>query len=675
MKLLNLDRSKLAIAFGDCLVKFPDMTFVNRKAHQIFLSDVFWASNSRKIYRILDRIDSVNDELAIESFIGKLEKKMKGLKFSYPLTASGEQMTNFDKSLMVYTMAALLCELCIDNEVVGVKTKRTNLGPAGGKPRYTTQTTVTFSGTPVEKDLLEGYEDEPGVFHKYNGTEKLTADQQEMDKAQASIPFKVSDVFTQERMLHFYHGSTLYHAETKNEKRASRHWRFNNKYLPATVELANKEKFYLPVNHCSRWRTYYDANSLYGMRIQGKLFETSMIDAYEGRILEDSAIDTAMHIICDSRYGKMSQVQAVARFTDEDLEWALSQDPLSVEIPKVAYSAETHDQFIKFEKGCGEAINCLKAGLAIELTRAGEPCHYMLGKDLTNSGLIMLASCTGSEKMLHGANLMGETDVQDSHRQFGEAHGIYNLGRDAVKGVHTPLLHGSSVRTITNILQGIVDDPDHYTEELVAQHNIDAYGKEVANIDRIAQWGADVVTNTQNILKWKTPDGLTASHHAVMERTPLTLEVATTRVKDNCYKTHKIMATMPLALDNRGRPVYGKDDVTLRSRRGTNVKIRGLFANITHTLDGYLLRRIILMLLCQNEPFLVKHDDYIVRPDKFDEVTAVCQAYFAGLRVTNLYQEALNQIADRLQVFDIAPEVITGDAPHKALESVNFLMP
>jgi len=672
MEILKFSLSNLRLAFAECQLAYPNMAEPTKVAHKIFLSPEFWETNSKKIEKIVMHLKANNDELAIESLEGKIEKKLGALKFRRPTG-----MSNFDKALVSHTMAALLVELMLDNKIV---TSRVNLvahtDPDTGHVRKRNLTTIILGGTPEPTNHLVGYEDEPGIVRsKFVGFERLPRHQIQMDMEQASIPFKVSDVWTEERLSHFYKGSALYHAETKNEKRVKRHRRFNVDYMAAAKELVAKEKFYLPVNHCSRYRTYYDANALYGFRPQGKLFEVAMLDAYKPKLLGESAINTCKHIICDARYGKMTELDSVNRFSDEDYIWALEQDPLNVPLPGVKYSELTHDKFRKFEDRCGEAINVLKAARAIEMTLAGIPCHYMLGKDLTNSGLIMLASCSGSEQMLTAGNLMGQDCVNDSHTQFGTAQGVMHLGRRAVKEIHTPLLHGSSVQTIVKILHNHVENPDDFTVESVDQHNVEAYGIEVDNIDLIAAWGADVVTNTQNVLKWKTDDGLTAFHQAVMERTPFSVFAASTRIEGKFHKEYKIMATMPLALDRRGMPIFGRENTTAHSHKGTNVKTRGLFANLTHSIDGTLLRRITRMLLDKGESFLVKHDDYIVMPDMFEAVTKVCQEFFSYLRDNNLMQDALDQIADRLERYVPAPKLLVGNAPNKALESVNFLMP
>jgi hypothetical protein len=646
-------------------------------AHVLFLSDEFWAMNSKKVERIVMKFKTQYDVLPIESLTGKVRNKVSSFKlpkvsFNSDVTSAiglYQRLDNFDKALFSYTMAALLVELMIDNKLVELDVKTTPFVDSTGTRRFKSITNVTLGGKEEPVNILRGYEEESGVVrNSHIGFERVPKALKDMDAQMASIPFKVSDVYTRERMAHFYKGSVAYNAPTTNEKSVARHFRFNSEYLEQCEALASKDKFYMPMNHCSRIRSYYDAVGLPGMKPQGKLFEVAMLDAAEARVYEKSAIGVCKHIICDIRYGKMTQKAAVNRFSTADLLWALEQEPLNVPLPTVAYSEETKGDYRAFEDACGEAIICLKAALCIEMVSRGEPCNYLFGKDLTNSGLIMLANSSRSEKMLTGANMMGQDCVNDSHSQFGEAQQVMHLGRKAVKEIHTPLLHGSSTRTIVDILHKHVSNSDDFTVESVDQHNIDAYGEEVKNIDLIAQWGADVVTNNQNILKWKTPDGITACHEAKVEHAEFTVYAASTRSNKSPYKAHKLMSTMPLKLDAKGYPVFSKNT-------GAVVKTRGLFANITHSLDGTLLRRVIMSQLEASDALIVKHDDYILRPDQFDVVTQICQEFFSELQTVNYYQDALNQIAGKLRSYHPAPQLLVGDAPNLTGESVNFLMP
>jgi hypothetical protein len=430
----------------------------------------------------------------------------------------------------------------------------------------------------------------------------------------------------------------------------------------------------MPMYPDGRGRQCYRASRLYGLRPGGKLAETQFLDRAFGKVLTESAADHIKHIIYTLRHGKYSVKHALRHWSVEDLAWAWNQDPMCVLVPDVEYSESTRQVYRKAEAAFGEALLALKCAKALEQYDRGEPCHYLFGKDLTNSGLIMAANCFKSPEMLQGANMMGKQRVADSHMQFGVAHGIEHLSRGEIKDIHTPLLHGSSVFTIVKKLHEHVDNPEDFDVENVHQHNVDAYGEEVDNIETIADWGRRAVSNQQNVLKWRMPDGFVACHQAMMERTPFSVFAASTRVKGKPYKEYKLVATMPLSLDRKGVPVFGRENVTTASNKGVNVKVRGLFANITHSIDALLLRLVIDHLIDRDEVFLLKHDDYMMSPDCFDGVIAVCQEFFDYLQHNNLYQDALYQIADTLRVPRAAPELLVGNGVNKTRQSFNFLM-
>lgn len=663
--LLPFDLAGLRSAFILCANQFPNMQPATKAAHNILFNESFLLSNSVKITKIFGAIIENHSELAMESLHGKVNTKLSGLRYSYP-----QGFSNFQRAETDHTLAALLIELHLDNGVFACRTETQRV-----EGKYTQRTIVELGGIDQPVDLLAGYCDGPGQLQATHiGHERIPATQKALYLRMSQMKFKVSDVFSEALLKHFYKLSPEYNGESASEGRTSRKFRHNVTYMNAAKELAAKPHFHMPVYPDDRGREYYRASRLFGLRPQGKLAETLLLDRAEPVVLGESAISHMKHIIFTLRYGKVSVADAVNGFSGCDLAWARGLDPLSVEVPDVKYSKATQRQYREAEGLFGEYLLANKAAKALENAEAGIPCHYLFGKDLANSGLIMAANCFRSEKMLHGANMMGEDAVADSHVQFGKAHGVDHLPRGEIKDIHTPLLHGSSAQTLLRILQSHVSNPEDFDLQKVLDHNVDAYGKEVNNIDAIAQWGHDVVSNNQNILKWKMPDGFPACHKAVMVRTPFSVYAASTRVKNKAYKEYKVMATMPLSRDRKGFPVFGRENTSGNSNKGVEVKTRGLYANVTHSIDAMLLRWVSAYLLERDEVFLVKHDDYIMSPDCFEGVIKVCQEFFRYLQNNNVYQDALDQIAERSLVCNEAPVLLVGSGPDRTAESFNFLM-
>jgi hypothetical protein len=674
MELVTFELSALQKAFVECQLQYPHMQRHTRLAHEI----VFDKDNKyeRRVKKAMLKLRNGYDVLPVESAIGKLEKKIHNMIKTKDWPAD---MNLFDRAMTVHTMAALYVGVGTNSglwkEEVEVKIYEDPKRP--GKTLRRSHTNLIMNGTPQPHNYLRGYEEEPGVVRsEYVGYERLTDDQIAMDAEQASIPFEVWEGCSPQLLEHFYHASVLYHAPTKNEKRTKRRRRFDVDLMNAVKQLIDRGVFYLPVNHCSRMRTYYDANALYGLRPQGKLFETSMIVAAKARVLGKSAIRVAKHVIVANRYGeKLTEAEACRKWSEKDLTWAKNLDPF-ITLTDEKYSENTHHIFKGQEDEMGVIVQCLQMAEVIEKTRAGEPTKIMVGEDLTNSGLLMLANSSRSPKMLRSVNMMSDDTVQDAYKDWGIAHGIWeHLGRKIVKGLLTPLLHGASPHSLVRNLHTYVPNPEDFTVESMEEHNLEAYGPEVDNIEMIAEWGIEMVDNFHNVLKWKTPDGLTCTHQAVMDRTPFSVFVASTRGTKRPYKEYKIMSTMPVAFDRKKRPVFGRENITSKSHKGVCVKTRGLFANITHSIDGYLLRRVTRRLLDAGQPFLVKHDDYIVPPDQFGMVIEECQDFFDYLQNNNLYQSALDQIAKYRKVPGTAPKLVVGSAENRTKDSINFLMP
>jgi DNA-directed RNA polymerase len=102
---------------------------------------------------------------------------------------------------------------------------------------------------------------------------------------------------------------------------------------------------------------------------------------------------------------------------------------------------------------------------------------------------------------------------------------------------------------------------------------------------------------------------------------------------------------------------------------------RGLFANLTHSIDAYVLRCVVKALRAAGKPFLLKHDDYIVPPSALHIVKKAAQEAFNTLYEVNVYQSALEEIAQHSPYELVIPTLYKGKARNTAGASQNFLMP
>lgn len=653
----SIDLTELRASFEACRSKMTDG--VTLPVHRLVYEQDYLLSNSKVIGKFVNQLYANHRELNIETVVGKLAKKLPFPKGFF----DAHKLTNFQKQECRYVLAAVLVELLAYANILRLDTRLVY------DPKPKSMTYVILGTTDAPTDILAGYDTQPGqtkVTHTSNGF-RVKSVMKAILADLGTMPFKISDWFDEALLIHGYKLSAAYNAPSKNESAVKRQYRFEHTYKNAWLELKGLDQFYLPVYPDGRLRLYYTANVLYGARPQGKLWETLAIDRAEPKILSNAAAAHIQHVIMSVLEGNMSVGDAAMRFTDEHLKKARAADPLAVPVPQEPYEVNP-GAYRAAEQAFGECILLNKCAEALYLYDSGKPCPYLFGKDLTNSGLIMAGNSFRSQKMLEGANCYGSDDVADSHMQFGRAHGVAGvLTRRQIKDIHTPLLHGSSAFTIMEKLKFYSDDPDSITLQAVQEHNVEAYGHEVNNIEQIAAFGYSVVDNYRNKLSWKLPDGEIAYHEAVVEHVPFRVFAVSTRTKGAHYRSFNLTQTMPLAVDSQGQNAFASD-----TDRGTHTKRRGLFANITHSLDGYVLRTLVTRLREAGEVFLLKHDDYMLSPDAFDLATDELQVLFSELQQENLYQSALDQIALSLGVE--APQLLVGDADNRLKDSYNFLM-
>ena len=215
---------------------------------------------------------------------------------------------------------------------------------------------------------------------------------------------------------------------------------------------------------------------------------------------------------------------------------------------------------------------------------------------------------------------------------------------------------------------------DSFTLNQVVLANETAYGACVRNIGVVADLGCLAVGNRQDILSWTMLDGVKASSRAHLVGVPVRCYAASARHKEH-YCAYTVVSNMPLVEDKNGFPVYDKNTELDGVPYPVKVKKRGLFANITHSIDAYVLRYIVKALIANKRPFLLKHDDYIVPPGAYYVVKEAAQEVFGHLYGVNMYQSALDEIKEHSPYGLEVPTLIMGDAPNTASESGNFLQP
>jgi len=548
-------------ALKELLVKFtPVMTKNNPlglAVHNIVLNSPYLIDNRDFIIKSIESIKSSDHEMLYQTFVGKLACKLR-------LPLKGEWHV-FQQEEAKVIAAALITEVLINNGEIPC-TAKSNRWVEDGVPQFTTELMLSLGGVKSTKDMLKGLHTLPGsLMSKQYGNSKLPSGLKKLFSEVSSIPFKLSDMFNKEEMNHFFSLANDWGKSTRSEDVVVKQYRILKNSSIIEDNLTNIPRYYLSINGDSRLRLYYDFQ-LYGVRPQGKLFETLMHDAATPKLLDESAADHLKHIIMDVRYHRRTKAKAVSEFSRDDYDWATAQDLMRA----------------TSQKEIGEMLLVKKAAKALYMAINEIPCHYIFGKDLTNSGLIMAGNSFKSKEMMVTANMVDEDKAHDSHRDFGKA---YNLGisRDDIKRITNALFHGSTTNSIVEAVKEAllhVDpqaDVEHITEEFITQKNIDTYGEQIINIPAIAQWGSNIVSNSRTQLTWKTPDGYLVRHESKIERCPFKVRViSTSNVKG--YREVQFLKTMPFREQTNGMPMYGKNDKIKGAKRGAEVKKRGLYA-------------------------------------------------------------------------------------------------
>ena len=619
-----------------------DMDTFTRDVHKYFYGEYF-SKHKDRINYILSKTAETVDEVLLPTLAGKLRHKLP------PVRVPGHP-GDYREAAARQKIATIICHCLMDANTFPSKIQHKR----NAEGRWETLTYLYLGGEPV-KHLLAGLHFKPGVATqtRVEGW-KLPSKQKTFLKRLSSMPFVLSDVATEDLIYFMYTLKDDWNKRVDKEGRKLKE-DHNTKvaryesYSNLIMSLADEE-FYLEMKYSGSGRMFYRLQ-LEGIRPQGKLWETLMIDSAIPYHLADDQMTALKHMIYVTLTGdRVVPAVAAERFSDDMINEAMSQD---------LYSSKTDEE-------AGEKLLLIKAGIALSKAMAGEPTEYLFGWDFTNSGLIMAGLSFHSEEMMNAGNIHTREDVVDMHTEFGER---FNLGvsRKEVKKIHMPLLHGASLNGIAKAVNKVADEP--ITKAEVMSKMEDAYGPCARNLIDIADWGVSILHNEQTKFSWTMPDGFRATHKAYFQSVPMTVTVASADEKHakSHRTTHTMICDMPYAMDATGRPLVKVE--------GRAPKVRGLYATITHSLDSYVLRRVADNLLMTGLPFLLKHDDYMVHPTCFEVVEFQSKQAFNDLYETNMYSAAMEEIAEHAKSKPPVPGLVRGNAANCIDDAKAYLMP
>ena len=404
------------------------------------------------------------------------------------------------------------------------------------------------------------------------------------------------------------------------------------------------ESFYLPVWMDYRTRLYYELTEL-GFNPHGKQFETSLYELAQPRLIDEDGFDALAYSAATIIDGRLPHWEAIQRFNANPSHY------LS------ALRAPNDDM--------GETLYNSRLAQAIEDYYNTVPSHFLLGEDATNGGLQHGGIGFKEPAMMLPANVGGSSKQEDSHQNLADSLG---LTRDEAKPFNTQLLHGQSILATAKQLGKTQAD----TKSMLQQ----AYGNGFFNIETIANWGTAVVDNNNTALTWTTLDGFKAQSIAYTESVPLTIYAFSSTTKTG-YTQVKIHRDMPLFLDRKGQPIYG--NVGEDTAMGKSNKLRGLYANITHSIDATSLRTVIRAVKHssteEHRGGLWKHDNFLTHPNDMKIVRhAYKQALLAAFDAS-LYETAISQIVTNFQgTKPLVPTLYVGNATKDMIENSHYYL-
>ena len=401
--------------------------------------------------------------------------------------------------------------------------------------------------------------------------------------------------------------------------------------------------FYLSMWMDYRTRLYYDFSEV-GINPHGKHFETSLFESAEPYTITD--INEYLYSAAVIIDGRMPHHEAIDKFNaNKDYYMAELRKPLS-DTPSVSE--------------LGEWLYNTRLADAIESYYNGTETHFLLSEDATNGGLQHGGIGFHSTEMMIPANVGGAPEQLDSHGMLQAKLGL--TSRDTAKDIHQPLLHGSSMHTLASVLECSVREAEIFVTK--------AYGKSVLNIEKIADWGVAVATNNNTSLLWKTRDGFNAQSIAYVETVPLTIKFIADRNSQGWGQLllHK---DMPLLKSVKGELVYGGGSSSNKAKVGGTVKNRGLYANVTHSVDATALRDIIR---ATGGKGLWKHDNFLVP----GLMTLVRQTYRQALLAEYDFKAYDAAMVDILSNYNgeapAKPTLVYGDATKDSIINSHYYL-
>ena len=665
-------------------------TLIEFKFLKALLESRYFIVNYNNLHKTILRYENNYSELLKQEFVGSLKYKITKLPHIEGLDKfQVEEFKIFTAKVIVQFLQDYKYEVRRKNRVIKYYDDKGILNT-----KFNTDVYLQLGGEEKKKNLLKGYQVskfklmDNSVHTKVGGTPiKLTSKEKNRYKKMGSEVYDkcISDICSEKLLKKGYSLSKAMNTESR-ETMEEKEIRYSG-YSTAVMALSHSNF------NISYWddarRRAYPKGMLVGANPHGKLWEVCMIDSAKPYIITEAGSLHLIHIIMTELNGRCTKEEAIKAFeADENniLDKLRKLDPYTVNV--------VDNNYRKAEEEFSSIILLIKAYKAYIQYLDGKPTHYLFGKDLTNSGIGIAGALFRSKEMLYSGNY-GSTVAIDSHTEFGKGFGN-DIPRNVIKPVHHGLAHGSTWKSLGEAAWSAVegtyakeyidkygaikaleklkeDYGDVTSAEVIEKNSVASYGACVRNIDVIASWGGDIINSNFVSPMWTSIDGAKCQSTAYAEKVEITHHVPSS-VNKTKIATVTTIQDMPLKFSATSNfPMLPK------GFKGT-VKKRGLYANIVHSYDAALLKRIIDYCLEKGYNIIPKHDDYITELNAFDEIEGIIQDFISEVIKTKDLDRVLTEIVFNAKKFGGGiidkPYIVYGTADgSEPYVGRNFLLP
>jgi len=391
-----------------------------------------------------------------------------------------------------------------------------------------------------------------------------------------------------------------------------------DKYIDAIREIRDMDRVYLSMKFDYRYRLYTDMKSFF-INPQAKdgkyLWQLA-----NSRMLDDRGYAHMVHSAVGIALNKRHSLAKAMQY------W--NKHELSVRSALLKMGASMDE--------LAESVYARRLLDAISDYRNRVPSKFILLKDFTTGGLIHHSITFHNDISAPMCNVAGRATPADAHALVAQRFGMDGLTRDHAKEINMQVLHGSSNKTAADTINASCGTS--LSAGGFGKLKLEAYGAPINNVLSIVEFGRSMHSKYNTSLLFRTPEGwptmsiaytpseVSNPRHGgtMLEFYMFTPEAQ--ELKQGYRKIHTI-TTMPLTSDKNGTPIRG-------------AKVSGLYANITHVVDGHILRRIYE----ENAVSLSIHDNIGACPNDFDGIEETAVNVMVEDYDARYYERCINDI-------------------------------